>query len=39
LANKESFDIEIPDEEAERVKSVGDMIDLVAKHLKSKKIN
>ena len=39
LATKERFDIEIPDEDAERVKSVGDMIDLVAKHLKSKKTN
>jgi acyl carrier protein len=34
MAFEEAFDIEIPDEEAEKIKSVQDAIDYVEKHAK-----
>jgi len=34
MAFEEAFDIEIPDEEAEKIKSVQDAVDYVDKHAK-----
>ena len=35
MAIEEEFGIEVPDEEAEKVTTVGDMMDLVSKHLQA----
>ena len=34
MAFEEAFDIEIPDEEAEKIRSVGDAVDYVTAHKK-----
>ncbi len=37
MAFEEEFDIEIPDEEAEKIRSVGNAVDYVTAHKKKKK--
>ncbi len=37
MAFEEAFDIEIPDEEAEKIRTVKDAIDYIAKHAKGGK--
>lgn len=37
MAFEEAFDIEIPDEDAEKIRTVQDAIDYMDKHAKSKK--
>jgi acyl carrier protein len=37
MAFEEAFDIEIPDEEAEKIKTVKDAIDYIDKHAKGAK--
>ena len=36
MAFEEAFDLEIPDEEAEKLRSVGDAVDYVTAHKKKK---
>ena len=36
MAFEEAFDIEIPDEDAEKIRTVQDAVDYVGKHAKSK---
>jgi acyl carrier protein len=36
MAFEEAFDIEIPDEEAEKIRTVKDAIDYISKHSKGK---
>ncbi len=36
MAFEEAFDIEIPDEDAEKIKSVQDAVDYISKHAKVK---
>ena len=36
MAFEEAFDIEIPDEEAEKIKTVQDAVDYIQKHAKGK---
>jgi acyl carrier protein len=37
MAFEEAFDIEIPDEDAEKIRTVQDAVDYIDKHAKSKK--
>jgi acyl carrier protein len=37
MALEEAFDIEIPDNDAEKMRTVQDVIDYIQKHLKNKK--
>jgi acyl carrier protein len=37
MAFEEAFDIEIPDEDAEKIRNVQDAIDYIGKHLQVKK--
>lgn len=37
MAFEEAFDIEIPDEEAEKIRTVQDAVDYIAKHAKVSK--
>ena len=37
MAFEESFDIEIPDEDAEKIRTVKDAVDYIAKHAKGGK--
>jgi len=36
MAFEEAFDIEIPDEEAEKIRTVNDAVDYIQKHAKGK---
>jgi acyl carrier protein len=36
MAFEEAFDIEIPDEDAEKIRTVNDAVDYIEKHAKSK---
>ena len=36
MAFEEAFDIEIPDEEAEKIRTVKDAVDYISKHAKGK---
>ena len=36
MAFEESFDIEIPDEDAEKIRTVADAVDYIGKHSKKK---
>ena len=37
MAFEEAFDIEIPDEDAEKMRTVGDAVDYICKHAKARK--
>jgi acyl carrier protein len=37
MALEEAFDVEIPDEEAEKIRTVQDAVDYIDKHAKAKK--
>jgi acyl carrier protein len=37
MALEEAFDVEIPDEDAEKIRTVQDAVDYIDKHAKAKK--